>query len=108
MGPARVCSRLGSMGTSAPQSVGVMAQTDALVRRIASQLVESAIDAMLRSDLDAPKKQRHTARRILARLVDEHGAVGLSYSTVRDHVRKRRPQILAEAGRPLELGYVPQ
>jgi len=32
----------------------------------------------------------------------------LSYSTVRDHVRKRRPQILAEAGRPLELGYVPQ
>jgi IstB-like ATP binding protein len=43
-----------------------------------------------------------------ARLVDEHGAVGLSYSTVRDHLRKRRPQILAEAGRPLELGYVPQ
>ena len=67
-----------------------------------------AIDSMLRSDLDAPKKQRHTARRILARLVDEHGAIGLSYSTVRDHVRKRRPQILAEAGRPLELGYVPQ
>jgi hypothetical protein len=54
---------------------------------------------MLRSDLDAPKKQRHTARRILALLVDEHGAVGLSYSTVRDHTRKRRPQILAEAGR---------
>jgi hypothetical protein len=32
--------------------------------------------------------------------VDEHGAVGLSYSTVRDHVRKGRPQIFAEAGRP--------
>jgi transposase len=69
---------------------------------------KTAIDSMLRSDLDAPRKQRHTARRILARLVDEHGAVGLSYSTVRDHVRKRRPRILAEAGRPLELGYVPQ
>jgi hypothetical protein len=55
---------------------------------------------MLRSDLDAPKKQRHTARRILARLVNEHGAVRLSYSTVRDHIRKRPPQILAEAGRP--------
>jgi transposase len=67
-----------------------------------------AIDAMLRADLDAPKKQRHSARRILARLVDEHAAGGLSYSTVRDHVRKRRPQILAEAGKPLELGYVPQ
>ena len=69
---------------------------------------KAAIDEMLRSDLDAPKKQRHTARRVLARLVDEHGAQGLSYSTVRDHVSKRRPQILAEAGRPLELGYVPQ
>lgn len=69
---------------------------------------KAAIDEMLRSDLDAPKKQRHTARRVLARLVDEHGAQGLSYSTVRDHVRKRRPQILGEAGRPLELGYVPQ
>ena len=69
---------------------------------------KAAIDAMLRSDLEAPKKQRHTARRILARLVDEHGATDLSYSTVRDHVRKRRPQIAAEAGRPLEEGFVPQ
>ena len=79
-------------------------------QRIAPRLepFKTAIDEMLRSDVEAPKKQRHTARRILARLVDEHGAVGLSYSTVRDHVRKRRPQILAEAGKPLELGYVPQ
>jgi hypothetical protein len=79
-------------------------------QRVAPRLepFKAAIDAMLRSDLDAPKKQRHTARRILARLVDEHGAVGLSYSTVRDHVCKRRPRILAEAGRPLDLGYVPQ
>src|SRR6476619_4179647 len=69
---------------------------------------KAAIDAMLRSDLDAPKKQRHTARRILARLGDEHDAGELSYSTVRDHVRKRRPQIAAEAGRPLEEGFVPQ
>ena len=79
-------------------------------QRIAPRLkpFKAAIDEMLRSDLDAPKKQRHTARRVLARLVDEHGAVGLSYSTVRDYVRKRRPQILAEAGKPLELGFVPQ
>jgi transposase len=79
-------------------------------QRVAPRLepFKTAIDEMLRSDLDAPKKQRHTARRIFARLVDEHGAVGLSYSAVRDHVRKRRPQILAEAGKPLELGYVPQ
>jgi transposase len=66
------------------------------------------IDAMLRSDLNAPKKQRHTARRVLARLVDEHHVSGVSYSTVRDYVAKRRPEILAEAGRPLESGCVPQ
>ena len=44
----------------------------------------------------------------MARLVDEHDAAGLSYSTVRDHVRKRRPQIAAEAGQALEVGFVPQ
>jgi transposase len=66
------------------------------------------IDEMLRSDLDAPRKQRHTARRILALLVDEHGATDLSYSTVRDYVRKRRPEIAAEAGKATEEGYVPQ
>jgi transposase len=63
---------------------------------------------MLRGDLDAPKKQRHTARRLLARLVDEHGVKDLSYSTVRDYVRKRRPEIAAEAGQPTEEGCVPQ
>ncbi|MFZ0712820.1 IS21 family transposase [Mycobacterium sp.] len=66
------------------------------------------IDAMLRQDLDAPRKQRHTARRVLARLVDEHGVSDISYSTVRDYIAKRRPQILAEAGKALEAGCVPQ
>lgn len=33
---------------------------------------KALIDAMLVEDLTAPRKQRHTARRIRARLVDEH------------------------------------
>lgn len=70
--------------------------------------LKALIDAMLREDLDAPKKQRHTARRVLARLVDEHGADGLSYSTVRDYVAKRRPEILAEAGLAVGEAFVPQ
>lgn len=65
------------------------------------------IDAMLQQDLEAPRKQRHTARRIFARLADEHGAKELSYSTVRDYVRKRRPKIDAEAGRLSEV-FIPQ
>jgi len=68
---------------------------------------KSVIDAMLREDLDAPRKQRHTARRVLARLVDEHGAVEVTYSCVRDYVARRRPQIWVEAGRVPE-GFVPQ
>jgi transposase len=59
---------------------------------------KDAIDAMLRSDLDAPRKQRHTATRVLARLIEEHAAEGLSYSTVRDYVRVRRAQIDLEGG----------
>jgi transposase len=57
------------------------------------------IDAMLRTDLSAPRKQRHTVRRILARLVAENHAGDLSYSTVRDYVARRRAEIAAEAGR---------
>lgn len=61
------------------------------------------IDAMLLADLDAPRKQRHTATRIFDRLVDEHGAVDISYGIVRRYVAERRPQIRVEAGRgPVE------
>ena len=66
------------------------------------------IDAMLREDLDAPRKQRHTARRVLARLVDEHNVSDVSYSTVRDYVARRRPEINLEAGRVMESVFVPQ
>ena len=66
------------------------------------------IDEMLTVDLGAPRKQRHTARRVLARLVDEHHMTGLTYPTVRDYVGKRRPQIWAAAGRAVEEACVPQ
>ncbi|GHC39881.1 hypothetical protein GCM10010348_79010 [Streptomyces anthocyanicus] len=33
------------------------------------------IDHMPRADLDAPREQRHAVKRILDRLLDEHGAV---------------------------------
>ncbi|HXG90162.1 IS21 family transposase [Plantibacter sp. RU18] len=77
--------------------------------RVAAKLemFKPAIDAMLLQDTTAPRKQRHTARRVLARLADEHGAVELSYSTVRDYVRRRRPEIDAQVGRHLEV-FVPQ
>lgn len=69
---------------------------------------KAAIDAMLLDDLTQPRKQRHTARRVWARLAEEHGATELSYSTVRDHVRKRRPQIAAGAGIQATEVFVPQ
>jgi len=67
-----------------------------------------AIDAMLRADLDAPRKQRHTVTRIYARLMDEHGMVGVSYPVVRAYVAARKPEIRAEAGREPAAVYVPQ
>jgi len=36
----------------------------------------SAVEAILAADEDAPPKQRHTARRIYHRLVEEHGFTG--------------------------------
>src|SRR5256885_14590816 len=61
------------------------------------------IDAWLEADREAPRKQRHTARRIWARLVDEHGA-DVAETTVRDYVRARRRQM----GWPVGEVFVPQ
>jgi transposase len=69
---------------------------------------KALIDAMLIVDLTAPRKQRHTARRVLARLVDEHDMTDLTYSAVRDYVAKRRPEIWAAAGKATEEAFVPQ
>jgi transposase len=61
------------------------------------------IDEWLIGDLVAPRKQRHTAKRIWKRLVDEHG-VRVAESTVRDHVRKRRRELGLTVGEV----FVPQ
>lgn len=65
---------------------------------------KDTIDGWLRSDLEAPRKQRHTVKRIVARLAEELDAQ-VPYPTVRDYVTARRPQIAEEAGAPVE-GYI--
>ena len=55
------------------------------------------------ADRDAPRKQRHTARRIWRRLVDEHGA-DVAEVTVRQYVRARK----RELGWPVGEVFVPQ
>jgi transposase len=57
------------------------------------------IDAILKADAEAPKKQRHTARRIFERLRNEHGFDG-GYTIVADYVREAR-QRTAEKFVPL-------
>ena len=49
----------------------------------------AVVDEWLQADRVAPRKQRHTARRIYQRLVDEHGA-DVAESTVRQYVRARK------------------
>jgi hypothetical protein len=69
--------------------------------------LKGVVDAMLLADLDAPRKQRHTAQRIFDRLVDDYQAV-ISYSTVRQYVKARRTAIAVESGiAPVEV-FVPQ
>ena len=50
------------------------------------------IDAWLLADQQAPRKQRHTARRVWQRLVAEHGAQ-LAEVTVSRHVARRRVEL---------------
>ena len=65
------------------------------------------IDGWLRTDLTAPRKQRHTAKRVFDRLREEHQAE-VSYSRVRAYVSVRRGEILAESGRAAVEVFVPQ
>ncbi len=63
----------------------------------------AVIDAWLEGDRDAPRKQRHTARRIHRRLVDELGA-DVAETTVRQYVRGRKRAM----GWPIGEVFVPQ
>ncbi len=65
------------------------------------------IDEILRSDLDAPRKQRHTVTRIFHRLLEEHEA-DVSYGMVRYYVAGRKQEILAESGKATVEAFVPQ
>jgi transposase len=52
--------------------------------------VAAFIDRVLEADLRAPRKQRHTARRLHRRLLKEFPGTAVADSTVRNHVRVRR------------------
>lgn len=63
----------------------------------------AVIDGWLLADQGAPRKQRHTAKRIWQRLVDEHGA-DVAQSSVRQHVRLRKRELGLAVGEV----FVPQ
>ena len=57
------------------------------------------IDKVLEADRQAPRKQRHTARRIYRRILTEFPDAAVAESTVRNHVRERKRQMgLAATG----------
>jgi len=64
---------------------------------------KAIVDGWLAADKDAPRKQRHTARRVYQRLVEEHGA-DVGESTVRRYVASVRER----GGVPLPEVMVPQ
>jgi transposase len=66
--------------------------------------VKAIIDRWLEEDFERPPKQRHTAKRIYARLTSEYGFQGAE-STVRSYVGRRRQEMGGEVFIP--LAYVP-
>ncbi len=62
----------------------------------------ATIRAWLTEDRTAPRKQRHTARRVWERLVDEHGA-DVAESTVRRYVRACRRELQLD---PVDVAIV--
>jgi transposase len=61
------------------------------------------IDQWLREDADRPRKQRHTAKRVLDRLRDEHGFTGgytIVKASMREHQRRSREMFVPLGHRP--------
>ena len=66
------------------------------------------IDEILKADLDAPHKQRHTVTRIWHRLMDEHGMADVSYPVVRAYVAERSRRSGWRPGRGPDEAFVPR
>ena len=74
------------------------------------------VDGILESDRKAPRKQRHTAHRMWARLREEHPEFPIAEVSVRQYVRKRNALLSAlgventqtetEAGAPFKISHV--
>jgi len=66
--------------------------------------VRDFIDEILRTDLSAPRKQRHTAHRIWERIRAERPEVIVAEATVRRHVQYRKEEL----GMAVRETFVPQ
>jgi len=66
--------------------------------------VREFIDGILRGDLEAPRKQRHSAHRIWERIQREHPAATVAEATVRRYVQRRKEEL----GLTLHETFVPQ
>src|SRR5208282_4914496 len=62
------------------------------------------IDAILRADEQAPKKQRHTARRIWLRIGEERPEANVGEATVRRYVHRRKQEL----GQMRRETFIPQ
>ncbi|HKV24999.1 MAG TPA: hypothetical protein VJN93_10455 [Candidatus Acidoferrum sp.] len=67
-------------------------------------LVREFIDGILRSDQQAPRKQRHTAHRIWERIRQEHPEAQVAEATVRRYVQRRKQEL----GMTARETFVPQ
>ena len=66
---------------------------------------KKTIDEWLEKDKGARRKQRHTARRIFNRLVEEEEDFVCSYRTVAAYVRGKKKEIYGTAGSALPLSH---
>ena len=73
-------------------------------RRSLTDAYSGTVDSWLFADRLMPRKQRHTARRVYARLVEEEGFEG-SYSSVQRYVKRWREEHRSDGDGYLELDW---
>jgi transposase len=69
---------------------------------------KNLIDQWLKDDLNAKRKQRHTARRVYGRLCEKYeNKLDVSYRTVANYVSKMKEELYKEEGGYLPLEHPP-
>ena len=76
-----------------PEDIGTSSEAFSTLHPLKLDPYKPLIDSWLIADKDAPRKERHSARKVYSRLTDEAPGFNCSYRTVAAYVSARKKEL---------------